>query len=106
MASKTPASKATINAKLFANLELVWKKFGRQPSFSEMKGSGSAIPLEVYSERFGTWLRACSAFIQYRQRQKGNMQFKNPVKPEWSGMPKQPKRISTFEGKKKSAPLG
>lgn len=103
--SATAAGKAAVDAKLFANLEIIWKQFGRQPSYGEMKGSGSAIPLEVYSERFGSWLRACEAFIQYRQREKGNMQFRNPMKPEWSGMPKQPKPISTFQprSKKKSA---
>lgn len=82
---KTAAARAAQDAKLFQNMEVVWKKTGRQPTYSEMEAATYAFPIEAYAERFGSWLQACSEFIKYRQRTKGNMQFKNPVKPSWSG---------------------
>lgn len=78
-------AKAAYDAKLFQNMEVIWKKTGRQPSYEEMAAATTAYPMEAYAERFGSWLRACTAFIEYRQRTKGNMQFAQPVKPSWSG---------------------
>ena len=85
--------KLAFDTKLFANLEAVWKKLGHQPTYTEMKQSHSAFGIEVYSERFGSWLRACEAFINFR---KGNLQFKKPLKPHTRGLPKQPKHLSQF----------
>lgn len=82
---KTAAARAALDAKLFKNMEVIWKKIGRQPTYEEMKLASTVFPVEAYSERFGSWLRACTSFIEYRQRTKGNMQFAQPVKPSWSG---------------------
>jgi len=53
---------------LFLNLEVVWKKLGRQPFYSEMKKPLSTYSVDVYCRRFGSWLKACEAFIKYKNQ--------------------------------------
>jgi hypothetical protein len=51
--------------RLWANLEEVWIRLGRQPSWSEMSGPESSFSARVYAHRFGTWRDALQAFVDF-----------------------------------------
>lgn len=51
---------------LFDNLEQVWVKFGRQPFYGEVRKPLSKFAVDVYCRRFGSWIKACGAFIQHK----------------------------------------
>ncbi len=53
------------NEDLFRNLEEVWNKLGRQPKYSEMFKPLSQYSAGLYEYRFGTWLKALKAFVDY-----------------------------------------
>ncbi len=57
---------------LFNNLEKIWRSLGRQPFYSEMKSPLSEFTAKPYINRWGGWMKACSAFIKYK---KGDIQF-------------------------------
>src|SRR3989344_7729070 len=50
---------------LFYNLEEMWVKLGRQPRYSEVLKPFSKYSVDTYEHRFGTWLKALKAFVEY-----------------------------------------
>lgn len=61
--TRTPLNIPT--EELFRNLEEVWNKLGRQPKYSEMFKPLSQYSAGLYEYRFGTWLKALKAFVDY-----------------------------------------
>ncbi|MFW2525258.1 homing endonuclease associated repeat-containing protein [Aliarcobacter butzleri] len=55
------------DVKLFENLEIVWRIMGRQPKYSEMTKPLSNYSTKPYDSRFGGWMNACKAFIEYKE---------------------------------------
>jgi predicted restriction endonuclease len=53
------------NEELFENLEEVWTRLGRQPSFGEISKPLSKYSGSAYSRRFGSWRKALEAFVKY-----------------------------------------
>lgn len=49
---------------LFENIEIVWRILGRQPFIAEMKKPLSKYSYITYQRRFGSWIKACEAFIK------------------------------------------
>lgn len=47
----------------FDNIELVWRKLGRQPVYREMLKPLSKYSNAAYEKRFGTWRKALEKFI-------------------------------------------
>lgn len=47
------------------NLLLVWTRYGRQPTYGEMRHAPSTIGAEAYHAKWGTWRKALLAFIEY-----------------------------------------
>ncbi|MBN1779106.1 MAG: HNH endonuclease [Candidatus Buchananbacteria bacterium] len=60
------------NQELFDNLEIIWKTLGRQPFVNEIKKPLSEFNHATYQRRFGSWLKACEAFIKHK---KGDIEF-------------------------------
>lgn len=58
------------NEELFAELQRIWEKLGRQPMFKEMKQYGN-ISGVIYQTRFGSWLKAIHAFCLDREKDSG-----------------------------------
>jgi hypothetical protein len=50
---------------LFAEIEKVWNRLGRQPQYKEMERLGK-FSLGPYERRFGSWLKAVEAFVQWK----------------------------------------
>ena len=50
---------------LFLNLENVWTTLGRQPVTRDMVKPLSKYSFHTYSERFGSWRKALSSFVDY-----------------------------------------
>lgn len=50
---------------LFKNLEDVWIKLGRQPTYAEIQLPLSQFPSSVYANRFGSWHKALKKFVEY-----------------------------------------
>jgi hypothetical protein len=50
---------------LFENILALWQHFGRQPRRSEMAASPSSISHHPYVRRFGSWMNALGAFVDY-----------------------------------------
>ena len=50
---------------LFVNIEQVWLQLGRQPLYSELKRPLSKYSKGPYEKRFGTWLKALEAFVDF-----------------------------------------
>lgn len=48
---------------LFANIEVLWRHFGRQPSITELHPPLSRFSSGPYKRRFGTWRKALEAFV-------------------------------------------
>ncbi|ATB69879.1 hypothetical protein SJPD1_1774 [Sulfurospirillum diekertiae] len=53
--------------KLFENLEIIWRTLGRQPKYSEITKPLSLYSTKPYDSRFGGWMNACKAFIEYKE---------------------------------------
>lgn len=49
---------------LFSNLENLWKHFGRQPKYHEVKKPLSKYSVGTYERRFGSFYNALEAFIK------------------------------------------
>ena len=43
----------------------VWEHYGRQPRFSDMVMSPSIISPAPYQRRFGSWINALKAFVEF-----------------------------------------
>lgn len=50
---------------LWANLEAVWEKLGKQPRYSDIKKPLSQYSAGTYEHRFGSWRKALEAFVEY-----------------------------------------
>lgn len=50
---------------LFKNIEDVWIKLGRQPKYGEFKRPLSKYSVKAYEKRFGGWIKALEAFVNY-----------------------------------------
>jgi hypothetical protein len=50
---------------LFENLLTLWQHFGRQPRRREVDSSPSTISQGPYNRRFGSWMNALKAFVDY-----------------------------------------
>ena len=48
---------------LFDNLEAVWRHFGRQPRYHEVRKPLSRYAAETYAHRFGSFFKALEAFV-------------------------------------------
>ncbi|TAL43664.1 MAG: HNH endonuclease [Salinibacterium sp.] len=51
--------------RLIENLEEVWVRLGRQPSWADMSGPASKFAARTYAHRFGTWRGALEAFVDF-----------------------------------------
>ncbi len=60
------------NQELFDNLEIIWRTLGRQPFVGEIRKPLSEFNHATYQRRFGSWLKACEAFVKYK---KGDIEF-------------------------------
>ncbi len=52
----------------FENLLNVWTALGRRPLYREMYSPPSIVGGKVYAVRWGTWMKACKAFIEWTNR--------------------------------------
>lgn len=52
------------NEALFDNIEKVWIKLGKQPSYAQMEEYGE-FSIGTYTKRFGGWRKALEAFVDY-----------------------------------------
>ena len=50
---------------LFANIEYLWRKFGRQPRCVEFIPPNSKFSIMPYKNRFGSYWKSLEAFIKY-----------------------------------------
>ncbi|HVO32713.1 MAG TPA: HNH endonuclease [Elusimicrobiota bacterium] len=64
---------------LFDNLEKVWLTLGRQPFYGEMRGPLSKYTTKPYKIRWGGWMKACEAFVRFKQN---DPQFEKVLKPQ------------------------
>lgn len=53
---------------LFKNLKVIWEKYRRQPYYQEIKKPLSKYSIGTYENRWGTWTKACLAFIEYMEK--------------------------------------
>ena len=68
---------------LFKNLEDVWLNVGKQPTFRNMKPPISKYSTHQYVAKFGTWIKALEAFIEFIN---SNADFEKEVAPEEDGL--------------------
>ena len=64
-AGLSPGSDRITDEELFENMEAVWTKLGRQPSYSEFCPPISRYSRGTYGARFGGWRDALEAFVQW-----------------------------------------
>jgi len=50
---------------LFENIFTLWQHYGRQPRRNELASSPSSISQYPYNRRFGSWMNALKAFVDY-----------------------------------------
>ena len=50
---------------LFENILILWQRNGRQPRISEADSPPSSISAATYKRRFGSWMKALKAFVDY-----------------------------------------
>jgi HNH endonuclease/Homing endonuclease associated repeat len=53
------------NEELFSELSRVWRLIGHRPSKDEWEHSKPLYSYTTYKTRFGGWVNACAAFIEY-----------------------------------------
>lgn len=68
---KVTFSKTISNEELFDNLEVIWHRLGRQPFYTEISKPVSKFVVDTYCRRFGSWFKACEAFIRYKKQDPG-----------------------------------
>jgi len=54
------------DAKLFSEMERIWKILGHRPSRTEWEASNPAVSYITYRRRFGGWVNACIRFIEFK----------------------------------------
>lgn len=64
-ADLSPGTDRITDADLFENMEGVWTKLGRQPSYSEFGPPSSRYSRGTYCARFGGWRDALEAFVKW-----------------------------------------
>lgn len=64
---------------LFKNLEEVWAKLGKQPSYTDMQRPLSEYSAGTYENRFGSWRKALEKFVDFINDEG---QFSSEVMPE------------------------
>lgn len=69
---KVGLKRTITNEELFDNLEVIWRTLGRQPFVGEIKKPLSEFNHATYQRRFGSWLKACEAFVKHK---KGDIEF-------------------------------
>jgi len=47
-------------------MERIWNLVGHRPSRIEWEISQAQISLNTYKKRFGSWVKACLKFIEYK----------------------------------------
>jgi len=67
----------TSDETLFENLERIWLKLGRQPSYSEIRRPFSKFGIDTYTRKFGGWMKTCEAFIRHKR---GDLEFQKLFK--------------------------
>jgi hypothetical protein len=83
-------------ADLVRNLKKVWDSLGRQPRNTEMSKPLSDYTASVYSRRWGSWIKALEAFVEYMNSEnkitdaKSGIAKSRKVKPR-----KTPRNVST-----------
>ena len=68
------------NEELFEELERVWIKLGKQPSYSEMRDY-SKFSIGTYEKRFGGWRNTLKAFVSYVNESASNYE-RLPIRDE------------------------
>jgi len=53
------------NEELFANMQEVWLKLGRQPRYTEMMKPLSLYSAATYDNRYGSWRKALEKFVEF-----------------------------------------
>jgi hypothetical protein len=53
------------DVELFENILTLWQHYGRQPRISELASNPSCISERPYRRRFGSWMNALKAFVDY-----------------------------------------
>lgn len=59
------------NEELFKNIEEVWIKTGKQPSYRTMNSTISQYSAGTYENRFGNWRKALRAFVEFINNENG-----------------------------------
>lgn len=67
----------TSDEELFAEIEKVWNKLGRQPSYREMNRFGN-FSAKRYASRFGSWIKALEEFTR-RKKDAANERTGKPL---------------------------
>ena len=52
------------NAELFEEIEKIWVKLGKQPTYAQMRDMAH-FSIGTYEKRFGGWINALKAFVDY-----------------------------------------
>lgn len=65
---------------LFQNLEEIWSKLGRQPSYSDIQKPLSKYSAGTYEKRFGGWRKALERFVDFINHE-GQLSTGEPIKP-------------------------
>lgn len=66
---------------LFQNIEFLWSSLGRQPRYSEVKAPASRFSAGTYENRFGSWTKSLSAFVEWVNSEKPLIGVKQVVEP-------------------------
>ncbi len=86
---------------LFKNLEDVWLNVGKQPTFRNMKPPISEYSTHQYVTKFGTWIKALEAFIEFIN---STADFEKEVTPEEDGLQNDSEEETVFKHKTKRNP--
>ncbi|MBI4808248.1 MAG: HNH endonuclease [Nitrosomonadales bacterium] len=90
------------NEELFSELGRIWHLIGHRPSKDEWESSQPIYSYTTYKTRFGGWVNACAAFIEYTSLPADvSTRSLAPSLPESLGKPTRP--IDTSE--KRSIPM-
>jgi hypothetical protein len=69
--------------RLFENLLVLWQHYGRQPRRGELAREPSSISQSPYNRRFGGWMAALKAFVDYANA----AEFESPRPPAGTASP-------------------
>lgn len=86
---------------LFKNIENVWLNVGMQPTFRNMKTPISKYSTYQYEAKFGTWIKALEAFIEFIN---SNSYFEKEVPSEGEDLENKSEKEIVFKHKTKRNP--